>query len=87
MRVSPGAVLPAGALNYDGLLAVRVTAASADSTPARIARMATEARVGGWRSFWLVASQVMMRALGNCTRDDAHKPYGFGCIETDSAAA
>lgn len=46
VRVAAGSALPAGALNYDGLLAVRVSAASSDSTPARIARMAAEARVG-----------------------------------------
>ena len=45
LRVGPGSVVPAGSLNADGLLAVRVTATSDDSTPARIARMTAAAQV------------------------------------------
>ncbi|GLI64799.1 hypothetical protein VaNZ11_008205 [Volvox africanus] len=43
-RVAAGDWVPAGALSADGALVVRVTAGVDDSTPARIARMATEAR-------------------------------------------
>ncbi|KXZ48383.1 hypothetical protein GPECTOR_28g790 [Gonium pectorale] len=43
-RVTPGAWLPAGALSADGALVLRATARAADSTPARIARMAAAAQ-------------------------------------------
>jgi hypothetical protein len=40
-------LLPAaGSLSMDGLLVLRVTASSEDSTPARMARMAAQAQVG-----------------------------------------
>ncbi len=50
VRLEPGKELPAGSLSTDGLLVVRVTAGTEDSTPARIARMAQEAQVStdGW---------------------------------------
>jgi heavy metal translocating P-type ATPase len=40
----PGDALPAGALCRDGVLAVRATRLAADSTPARIARLARDAQ-------------------------------------------
>ncbi len=50
VRVEVGDEVPAGSHNNDGLLAVRVTSGSDDSTPARIARMTANAQVGkcGW---------------------------------------
>lgn len=48
VRMTVGEAVPAGSLNSDGLLVVRVTATADDSTPARIARMTAEAQVGGW---------------------------------------
>lgn len=45
LRRGPGAQLPAGSENYDGLLVLRVTQAVADSTPARISRLARHAQV------------------------------------------
>eukprot|EP00798_Chlamydomonas_sp_ICE-L_P027121 gene27121-2349_t len=44
VRVAPGASVPAGSLNSDGLLVVNVTATSDDSTPARMARLAAAAQ-------------------------------------------
>ena len=41
-----GDTVPAGALNHDGVLVVKVQRPSADSTPARIARLTAEAQVG-----------------------------------------
>ena len=41
-----GDALPAGALNHDGVLVVKAQRPSADSTPARIARLTAEAQVG-----------------------------------------
>jgi hypothetical protein len=47
VRLSPGDEVPAGSLNLDGALVVRVTCGVEDSTPARIARMAAQAQVSG----------------------------------------
>ncbi len=41
----PGDELPAGAINLDGSLVMKATQAAEDSTPARMARLATEAQV------------------------------------------
>ena len=41
-----GDAVPAGALNHDGVLVVKAQRPSADSTPARIARLTEEAQVG-----------------------------------------
>ncbi len=41
-----GDAVPAGALNHDGVLVVKAQRPSADSTPARIARLTAEAQVG-----------------------------------------
>ncbi|GAX79391.1 hypothetical protein CEUSTIGMA_g6832.t1 [Chlamydomonas eustigma] len=45
VRMEEGSAVPAGSLNTDGLLVVRVTATSDESTPARIARMTAEAQI------------------------------------------
>ena len=45
MAAGGNAVVPAGSLNSDGLLVVRVTATADESTPARMARMAEAAQV------------------------------------------
>lgn len=45
VRVAVGSTVPAGSLNTDGLLVVRVASLSTDSTPARIARMTAQAQV------------------------------------------
>ncbi|GFH16863.1 uncharacterized protein HaLaN_13375, partial [Haematococcus lacustris] len=42
--LAPGDLVPAGSVNTDGLLVVKVTAKAEDSTPARIARMAAQAQ-------------------------------------------
>ncbi len=47
LRLGPGAAVPAGSVSTDGMLVVRAEATSADSTPARIARMTAEAQVRG----------------------------------------
>ena len=44
-RCEAGQALPAGARNHDGVLVVRATEASANSTPARIARLTLSAQV------------------------------------------
>lgn len=44
-RVRPGDIVAAGAINNDGLLTVQVLELAADSTPARMARLAKEAQV------------------------------------------
>ncbi|EFJ47598.1 hypothetical protein VOLCADRAFT_117840 [Volvox carteri f. nagariensis] len=74
-RVAAGGWVPAGALSTDGALVVRVTAAAADSTPARIARMASEAqaskpqlqrlldRVGAVWSRGVVAATLLAAAV------------------------
>ncbi len=41
----PGDSVPAGAVNSDGLLIIRVTATMENSTPARMAKLAHEAQV------------------------------------------
>lgn len=46
VRVAVGSTVPAGSLNTDGLLVVRVASLSTDSTPARIARLTAQAQVG-----------------------------------------
>ena len=43
-RARPGARLPAGARNHDGVLVLAATAAASESTPARIARLAATAQ-------------------------------------------
>jgi len=43
-RVRPGDIVAAGAINNDGLLTVQVLELAADSTPARMARLAKEAQ-------------------------------------------
>jgi len=43
-RARPGARLPAGARNHDGVLVLAATAAAAESTPARIARLTATAQ-------------------------------------------
>ena len=45
-RCEAGQALPAGARNHDGVLVVQATEASANSTPARIARLTLSAQVG-----------------------------------------
>lgn len=44
-RQAKGSSVPAGSQNHDGVLVVRATALSDDSTPARISRMASNAQV------------------------------------------
>ncbi|MEW5311396.1 MAG: hypothetical protein WDW38_003116 [Sanguina aurantia] len=44
VRVAVGSTVPAGSLNTDGLLVVRVASLSTDSTPARIARLTAQAQ-------------------------------------------
>lgn len=44
-RQAKGAAVPAGSQNHDGILVVRATALSDDSTPARISKMAADAQV------------------------------------------
>lgn len=44
-RQSKGSSVPAGSQNHDGILVVRVTALSDDSTVARISKMAADAQV------------------------------------------
>jgi Cd2+/Zn2+-exporting ATPase len=46
VRRKRGEVLPAGALDHDGVLVVRSTCLAQDSTPARIARLTSSAQVG-----------------------------------------
>jgi cation transport ATPase len=46
-RVAAGDEVPAGSLNTDGLIVVRVTATADESTPARIARLTAAAQVSG----------------------------------------
>lgn len=48
LRMAPGAMVPAGSLNTDGVLVLEVAATTDDSTPARMARLAAEAQVGCW---------------------------------------
>jgi cation transport ATPase len=45
LRRRKGSQLPAGALDYDGVLIVRSTCLAQDSTPARIARLTSTAQV------------------------------------------
>lgn len=45
VRMQVGSTVPAGSLNIDGLLVVRVTATAHESTPARIARMTEAAQI------------------------------------------
>lgn len=49
VRLGPGDEVAAGSVSHDGLVVVRVARGADDSTPARIARMATQARVGAGR--------------------------------------
>ena len=44
VRVRPGGRLPAGARDHDGVLVLAATAAAAESTPARIARLTATAQ-------------------------------------------
>ena len=45
MRMAEGDEVPAGSLNTDGLMVIRVTATADESTPARIARLTAAAQV------------------------------------------
>lgn len=45
LRRGPGAQVPAGSQNHDGVLVLKVTQAVSDSTPARISRLARQAQV------------------------------------------
>lgn len=45
VRRRKGSLLPAGALDHDGVLVVRSTCLADDSTPARIARLTSTAQV------------------------------------------
>ena len=45
MRMAEGDEVPAGSLNTDGLMVIRVMATADESTPARIARLTATAQV------------------------------------------
>lgn len=63
VRRRPGDEIPAGAVNHDGVLVLRCTQLSADSTPTRIAKLAADARVRArlgnvWVVEWLAGLVV-----------------------------
>ncbi|MEW5300276.1 MAG: hypothetical protein WDW36_003217 [Sanguina aurantia] len=75
VRVAVGSTVPAGSLNTDGLLVVRVASLSTDSTPARIARLTAQAqrerpeltrmldRIGAWWSKTVIVATLATVAI------------------------